>query len=42
MIQQLIEKDLVAVGPYELELMYDYWTYRTCVLETPFSCLSPH
>ena len=36
-INQLVEKKVVAVAAFELELNYDYWTYRTCVLERPFS-----
>ena len=28
-LQQLIQENKVAVTPYELELDYDIWTYRT-------------
>lgn len=26
-INQLLEKGTVGLGPYDLELDYDYWTY---------------
>lgn len=34
-MHQLVGKQLVDVAPYELDLNYDYWTYRTCVPERP-------
>ena len=36
-LQQLIQENKVAVTPYELELDYDVWTYRTDTRRLPFS-----
>ena len=41
MLHQLVEKKVVAVAPYELDLSYDYWSYRTCVRESPYLPVSP-
>lgn len=30
-LQDLVSAEQVAVTPYNLELGYDYWSYRMCV-----------